>query len=127
MRDEFEKVVDEMIAEQGEAWLGCPDFENRTDQSNAVIVANTPERCYRVFRYNGQWVKVIEPLDSEEMAGFFAEFGHHWRLTINSLVETSSGYCRIRAFIKNGRRKSGWSFSIDTKNTVPLAAGAKAA
>lgn len=108
----FDNTVTDMIAEQGAIWAECPDFENRTEISNAVIVTDNPDRCYRLFLRDGVWNRIEDRLTWNELAQFFAAFGTHWTLLRGVRLDTTSGPAPIRAFIKNGRIRGGWSVSI---------------
>lgn len=113
----YDETIDEMIAEQGEVWLSCPDFRNRSEVNNAVVVTDRPDHCFRLFVKDGKWVKLEDKLSIDELEEFFAAFGSHWHIIMNSKVQTSDNvYCKVRSFIKHGRRRSGFSISIETKS-----------
>lgn len=113
MDQDFRDTVAAMIEEQGEAWLAVDEFPDRGDELNAVVLTDGPQRCFRLVFRDGKWLTLEGNMSSSELAEFFAAFGSHWALTLHSWVETSGLLVPIRAFIKNGRRKSGFSISLD--------------
>lgn len=122
MKRDFQETIATMIAEQGDLWLAVDDFENRSDDHNAVIVTDGPDHCYRLVFRDGRWLILQDRMTSSEAAEFFAAFGSHWIVVLSSWIEAgvSSGseLVPIRAFIKNGRKRGGFSISIDIAKTV---------
>ena len=110
-RPNLNETIDAMIKEQGESWLeALPD---RTTTWNAVVITDSPDHCYRLKFWDGEWVKVKSSLTNEELASFFAAFGSHWKVLLSSWLTSTSGLVPIRAFIANGRKpRSGFSISI---------------
>ena len=116
-RRDFNKTIDAMIKEQGEAWLDV--LPDRSTTWNAVVITDSPSHCYRLMFRENQWIRVEDALTHGEMASFFAAFGSHWNLLLWSWIEASDRLVQIRAFIANGRKpRSGFSISIDASQSL---------
>lgn len=116
-------IIRQMIEESGERWAAA-DID-RSEPRNAVIITEHPSTCWRLTIPKGsdEWVAKQDTLTSDETQRFYAEFGAHWGLVLNSLIEMGEGkYVRIRKFIMNGNHTRRWSFSIDYKNPLTMKA-----
>lgn len=109
---QFQKVVDAMLAEQGESWLQNGSFKNRSEMRNAIVITDSPDRCWRLVHVDGFWQQHLDRLHRDESAEFFAAFGSHWPILLHSFVKAGD-LVPVRAFIKNGRKKGGFSISIE--------------
>lgn len=118
------ETVQKMIEEQGGLWEQVRDRTTK-DRDNDVIISFDCLMAYRLSLETGAhhpyWTVKYEDLRPEEVGEFFAAFGSHWQLLLSSLIKTSDGICKIRAFIKNGRKTGSWSISIDTKSNEAIA------
>lgn len=124
----FRETVEQMIQEQGSTAWTHENSTFRTYPENAVVITDNPTRCFRLTlpKPDGEWVIEESVLTTEELAGFFAAFGSHWRMLLSSKLtfgDDSEG--KVRAFIKNGRKPGkDWSISLDM---LPVATKAQAA
>lgn len=113
-------IADQMIREQrerGDYWIEVPGLEDRSQSWNAVIITDSPNRCLRLTYHNGDWQKYADTLTDVELGEFFAAFGSHWAVLLNSWIGAPEPV-RVRAFIKNGRKRGGFSISLDMTDVL---------
>lgn len=122
---EFMDTIRAMIAQQGETWADTTlsysgKQMDRSVELNAVVIAFSPNSCYRLTltpESQSDWIIKEDILQPEEIGKFYAAFGFHWQLVIGALIPvgTSQGdhLMRVRAFIANGRKAGQeWSISL---------------